>query len=86
MKSELYAYSYEKIWEELTPEDRNLARLIIYKDKYKREEVLELMGEKSGNYSMYRDRLRKRGIISAKQGYISIYPPFLAEYIRDYCL
>ncbi len=47
-------------------------------------EVLKLMGTKSGNYSVYRDRLIKRGVILAKQGYIRLNPPFFAEYIKNY--
>ena len=62
LKAELFAYSYEKIWEEMTEMDRFLAGLLTEKEEYKREEVLKLMGEKSGSYSMYRDRLIKRGI------------------------
>ena len=56
LKAELFAYSYEKIWEEMTEMDRFLAGLLTEKEEYKREEVLKLMGEKSGSYSMYRDR------------------------------
>lgn len=59
LKAELFAYSYEKIWEEMTEMDRFLAGLLTEKEEYKREEVLKLMGEKSGSYSMYRDRLIK---------------------------
>lgn len=85
LKSELFSYSYEKIWEELSEEDRYLASLITEKQEYKRDEVLRMMGEKKGNYSIYRDRLKKRGIISVRQGYIGLNPPFLADYIREYC-
>ena len=84
LKRELFSYSYEKIWEELTSEDRFLVSLITEKEEYKREEVLLLMGEKSGNYSVYRDRLLKRGVIQARQGYIGIYPPFFSEYVIKY--
>lgn len=84
LKSELFSYSYEKIWEEMTPEDRFLAKLLTEKKEYKREEILVLMGEKSRNYSVYRDRLAKRGIITTRQGYIGLNPPFLDEYIREY--
>ncbi len=84
LKRELFSYSYEKIWEELTAEDRFLASLLTEKEEYKRAEVMELMGDKSGNYSMYRDRLLKRGVIRARQGYIGLNPPFFAEYVRDY--
>ena len=85
LKSELYAYSYEKIWKELTEEDKFLVKLITEKKEYKREEVIKLMGEKAGNYSMYRDRLIKRGILESRQAYISFALPFFGEYIKEYC-
>lgn len=85
LKSELFAYSYEKIWEEFTDADRFLVKLLCDKDECKREEVLSLMGEKAGNYSMYRDRLLKRGIIESRQAYISFALPFFADYIKEYC-
>lgn len=85
LKSELFAYSYEKIWEEMTEADRFLASLLTEKNEYKREEVLKLMGSKSGNYSMYRDRLIKRGILESRQAYISLALPFFSDYIKEYC-
>lgn len=85
-KADLFAYSYEKIWEELSESDRFLMRLLTEKTEYKREEVLILMGEKSGNYSVYRDRLLKRGIITSRQAYISFALPFLGEYVKEYCM
>jgi hypothetical protein len=86
LRAELFAYSYEKIWEELTEADRFLARLLVNKSEYKREEVLPLMGDRSGNYSMYRDRLIKRGILDSRQAYISLALPFFADYIKEYCM
>ena len=68
LKAELFAYSYEKIWEEMTEMDRFLAGLLTEKEEYKREEVLKLMGEKSGSYSMYRDRLIKKRDIKFQTG------------------
>ena len=84
LKGELFSYSYEKIWEELSDEDKYLASLLTEKDEYKRNEVLELMGSKSKNYSIYRDRLKKRGVITSRQGYIGLNPPFFGEFIREY--
>jgi hypothetical protein len=86
LKAELFAYSYEKIWEELTQADRFLVRLLADKNEYKREEVLKLMGDRAGNYSMYRDRLIKRGLLESRQAYISLALPFFADYIKEYCL
>ena len=85
-KSELYAGSYEKIWDDLTDGDRFLVRILAQKDEYKREEILPLMGVRKGNYSMYRDRLLKRGLVRARQGYISLSLPFFADYIHEYSL
>lgn len=85
LKAELFAYSYEKIWEEMTEADRFLVGLLLDKDEYKREEVLALMGARSGNYSMYRDRLIKRGILESRQAYISLALPFFADYVKEYC-
>ncbi len=85
LKAELFAYSYEKIWEEMTEADRFLVSLLTEKAEYKREEVLKLMGDRAGNYSMYRDRLLKRGILEARQAYISLALPYFADYLKEYC-
>ena len=69
--------------EELTEEDRELARLLTDKEENKREHILSKMS-KPGNYSVYRDRLIKRGIINARQAYISLALPFFGEYIKEY--
>lgn len=84
LKSELFAYSYEKIWEELTENDRSIIRVLKEDKEYKRNEILELLKDKAGNYSVYRDRLLKRGIIDSRQGYICLALPFFADYISEY--
>lgn len=85
LRTELFAYSYEKIWEELTDNDRFMARLLVNQKEYKREEILKLMGSKAGNYSMYRDRLLKRGILTAsRRGYVAFALPYFADFIREY--
>ena len=86
LKFELYTYSYEKIWDELSEGDRTLVRLLAGQNEYKREEVLALMGEKKGNYSMYRDRLMNRGLVFVRKGYISLSLPFFSDYINEYSL
>lgn len=86
LKSELFAYSYEKVWEELSETDRSILKLMTEDREYKREEIMKLMGDKSANYSVYRDRLSKRGIIETRQAYIAIALPFFADYIKEYCL
>lgn len=84
LQSELFAYAYEKIWEELSDEDREMIRILSENDENKRDEVLRKM-EKPANYSVYRDRLLKRGIISSRRGYISLALPYFKEYLSEYC-
>jgi len=83
LKTELFAYAYEKIWEELSEGDRALARLLKDKDEYKKEEIVKLM-DKPNNYAVYRDRLIRRGIIKKRQGYIGLALPFFSDYIKEY--
>lgn len=86
LKYELFSYSYQKIWEELSENDRLLIKTIINKDEYKREEILGLLGEKANIYSVYRDRLLKRGVISTRNSYISLALPFFGDYVKEFCL
>ena len=69
----------------MTETDRFLVGLLVDKSEYKREEVLKLMGARAGNYSMYRDRLMKRGILEGRQAYISLALPYFADYVKEYC-
>lgn len=84
LRAELFAYSYEKIWEELTDMERFLVSLLTEKEEYKREEVIARMGDKGSSYSVYRDRLLKKGILTQRYSYISFSLPFFADYIREY--
>ena len=84
LKTELFSYSYEKIWEELAEGDKELVRALAGKDEYKRAEVIATMNSPQ-NYSVYRDRLRQRGIVTTRQGYISLALPFFGEYVEEYC-
>lgn len=84
-KADLFAYSYEKVWEELTEADRFFLKCMTEKEECKREELLERMGDRRGNYSVYRDRLLKRGILESRRAYVSCTLPYFAEYIMEYC-
>ena len=86
LKYELFSYSYQKIWKELSENDRLLIKTIINKDEYKREEVLKLLGSKASIYSVYRDRLFKRGLINTRNSYISLALPFFSDYVKEYCM
>ena len=83
LRSELFAYAYEKIWEEMSTEDRALVSLLLDQEEYKKEEVVSRM-EKPQNCLVYRDRLLRRGILKSRQGYIGLALPYFADYIKEY--
>ncbi len=86
LKSVLFGNVYEKIWDELTENERYFLKAMKEDREYKREEIIEALADRSGNYSSYRDRLLRKGIIAkANYGYIKITLPFFNEYIEEYC-
>lgn len=83
LKMELYSYAYEKIWEEMAEGDRELVCLLTEKEELKREDIINKM-KKPQNYSVYRDRLMRRGVVKVRQGYIGLILPYFGEFIREY--
>lgn len=83
LKSDLFAYSYEKIWEELSPKDQAFMKLLIEQDKTPRSYIINKIGNE---YSVYRDRLIKKGLIDIEGHYIYLSLPFFTNYIKEYCL
>lgn len=83
LKTELYAYAYEKIWEELSDGDRALVNLLTEKDEYAKDDVTSRM-VKPQNYAVYRDRLIKRGILKKRHGFIGLALPYFGEYVLEY--
>ena len=85
LKENLFSYSYEKIWEELTPGDREVLRLLKGKEEYEISEAEAAAIDRMNNYLNHRDRLLKMGILARRNGHIFIYPPYFAEYLDEYC-
>ena len=85
LKSELFAFSYCTIWDELTDEERTFVLAMKDKDSYKREELLINLKNKALNYSVYRDRLLSKGIIIDNNHSLSFALPYFIDYVNDYC-
>ena len=86
VKRHLEDYVYEKVWSELSQRDRLIVYGIAKSETGKAEEIKMITGIKHNEYSPYRDRLLKRGIIRDEgYGYISLVLPFFGEYaVRMY--
>ncbi|MBO4266415.1 MAG: ATP-binding protein [Lachnospiraceae bacterium] len=83
----LEEYVYEKIWAELSEKDRSVLESIamLGGEKVRIKDIRELQDMKSGELSVYKKRIEKKGLIDTTQyGYVSIVPPRFVEFIKRY--
>lgn len=79
----LESYVYEKIWSELSQKEREIVSILSENEEMKVAVVREKLDMTSGQMSVFRDRLKKRGIINATNyGYISLKLPRFGEITR----
>ena len=75
--------SYDKIWEELSPNERLVAKTTAEaSDGATVKEVREILGMNSNEFSTYSDTLEKSGVFAADSAYGTV--RFALPYIREY--
>ena len=80
----IFSESYEKIWEELTENERSLVKVML--DHRKREDILNHM-DNPKNYSNYRNSLIRSGIVKEiRRGEVDFVLPHFDEYVKYYCI
>lgn len=81
----LAEYVYEKIWSELSGKDRDVVRAIASAENGKVESIRKLACMSSSEFSVYRDRLLKRGLVaSGGFGYVRFTLPRFGEFAAGY--
>ena len=76
-------FSYKKIWSELSEKDKKVSWAISLHDGEKVSVIREECGMSSGLFSVYRERLKNRGIINVTiYGKISFSLPRFSEFIQ----
>ncbi len=81
-KQYLEDYVYEKIWSEMSEGDKKLAYGVARSERGKAKEIKELSGLSDNEYSVYRDRLVKRGILDGStHGYVEFTLPLFEEFV-----
>ena len=81
--STIKEYSYEKIWSELSPRDKDVIKVLAKNGKMKVENIIKATGMTSGSFSTYRRRLGRGGIISTEEyGYCEICLPRFSEIVN----
>lgn len=78
----LEAYVYEKIWSELSPKEKSILGYLVNKDSVNVSEVRDALNESPNAFSVYRDRLKKKGLIDTSDyGRISYKLPRFGQII-----
>ena len=79
----LEEYVYEKVWAEMSAGDRKLAHGISVAEAGKAKNIKQAAEMTDGEYSVYRDRLIKRGILAANgHGYVEFTLPLFEEFVK----
>lgn len=83
--ADLAEYAYDKIWSELSPQDKNVSK-IIASGKSKVGEIREALGVSSQYMNIYRRRLISQGIVNGDtRGMLQFTLPRFEVYINLYC-
>ena len=77
-------YVYNKIWSELSAKDKKIMYVIATTEGGKISDIREKLDMKSNEWSPYRERLIRRGLLNGNErGYISFALPCFEEYVFD---
>ncbi len=80
----LSEFVYDKIWSELSPKDRVVARGIAETDSGKIKDIREHLGMETNQFNPYRKRLIKKGILSGEmRGYVYFTLPLFEDYVLE---
>lgn len=80
----LEEYVYSKIWSEASPKDQAILGVISRSGETKVKNIRERIGMTSGQFSIYRERLKNKGILDTRTyGEVSFALPRFAEFIQE---
>ena len=84
VRQALEEYVYRKIWSELSANDKRLVVAISESESGRVKEVREIAHMKGNEFTPYRERLIRKGIIQSEQyGYISFTLPFFDVFVKE---
>ena len=77
-------YVYEKIWSEPSKQDQDVMRAIAQTESRKVEDIRKTIQMESNAFSVYRNRLKKKGLITGPAyGHVEFTLPRFSEYVRN---
>ena len=82
LKQYLEENVYDKMWVEISDKDKQLLYGVARSDSGKAKEIKEIAKLSDDTYSVYRDRLIKKGLVDGKEhGYLRLTLPCFNDYI-----
>lgn len=79
----LEEYVYSKIWSETSPKDKEILSSMARSGETRIRDIREKNDMTSGQFSIYRERLRNKGILDTRTyGEVSFALPRFAEFIQ----
>ena len=80
-------YVYDKIWFELSGQDKNVLKALANVENGKVEDIRNAINMSPSKFSVYRDRLIKKGIVrSETYGFLEFTLPRFDQYVKLRCL
>ncbi len=77
-------YVYDKIWSEMSDNDREVIIALAKSESGRTGDVSKIADMSSGKFSVYRDRLLKKGLVkSEKYGHLELTLPGFREYAME---
>ena len=84
-RQHLEEYVYDKIWSELSAKDRKVLYVATKTENGKIAEIREMLKMESNEFSPYRERLIKKGLLNGdERGYVKFELPLFEEYVKDH--
>lgn len=81
----LEEYVYEKIWAEMSPTDRKVAKAIAQVPDGRIHDIRQLLGMETNQFNPYRMRLIRKGIVNGDQyGELKFALPLFEQFILEY--
>ena len=79
----LEEYVYSKIWSEISEKDKEILQVLAVSGEIKVKNLREKLGLASEQFSVYRERLTRKGVIDTRQyGMVSMALPRFEEFIK----
>ncbi len=83
LKQYLEEYVYDKIWSELSEKDKRILYAIVNTPSRKIFDVREKLDMRSNEFTPYKKRLIRKGIVADEDGYAKLTLPLLDEFIIE---